>query len=503
MLSRAAIQIVLLTGLLTISSFSAVFATDANLEDADIRALNICEGVVQLFSRMPDSIWQGYDLSEQPFIYYRPGKWALLFNYRGNPEGFGPYPSNWPEISRSVQYFGGQFGNLSGQIGFDTRVDSLLIAAIPFNDQPFSVEFGFLAHECFHQYQYRNFGDIPWQREEKYPMLDPENTTLAVIEIELLTEALKYSLADDHTECTDMLLKFLTIRELRWDNGGEYLAAYERGKELSEGTAKYVEYKCLTSYPQLNYQSSLADYCKSLSRNIPAMTFQEYLISDMSSRLTDNTISPDNMPRNRIYAVACAQTFLLDYLGIDWRAKAEAAGDEFDFCGLLKQYLKANGFDYRMSVSELKREYRYDTILAKTLEQIEQYENDYRRACDNFMSQSGLLVKISLKSNGVRRSRSSMAKKWLVDKGEIELRENYGIYSLESKKLLLQIKDNGIIEYNDWDNRVKTVTFFIPHINLLLLDDVQLELGDNLDSSFDRIEIETDNFIFRYDSPAN
>ena len=494
-IKRYLISIITTTAMLL--AYSSAYSTTVQLADDDIRGLNICAGVIALFSQEADSIWPGYDLSKQPFIFYNPDKWVLLFNSPGQPDGFIEYPSNWPDLGAKALYHAGQYDNLSGQLSFDVQVDTLLVAAVPNSEDSVAKEFGFIVHECFHQYQYHHFGEIPWEREEKYPMLDAGNTALAYLEMQSLMAALKESEVDNKQECLAKLKQFVAIRKARWGRDDNYLTQYERGKELSEGTARYVEIKCLTKFKSMNYQP--ANGLSDIRNDFPNRTFVDYIINDFNNRITDGAISPENMPRFRIYSMACAQAYLLDYLNINWQDKAQIAGDEFDYYHLFIEHLGLNDDVLDALAKATMTEYKYGEVYNRAQALVDAYKNDYQQALDKFMAQPGIKVKISFSSQGIRRSRSSSATKWLFDNGGIEMREHYRIYSLEKSGLLLQLKDAGLIEKNNWQTNERTVVLFLPRIGTTMIDGRKYNARDNLQVDFDSIEMTTDNFDFKYE----
>ena len=76
--------------------FSSVY-DQKELSGNDSTILKVVEGIIQLFKQKPDVGWPGYNLAEQPFIIYTPGKWVLLINYPHQIEDFIPYPEDWPD----------------------------------------------------------------------------------------------------------------------------------------------------------------------------------------------------------------------------------------------------------------------------------------------------------------------------------------------------------------------------------------------------------------------
>lgn len=485
--------------------YTTIFTANLNSEElteSDLTVLKVCEGVIQLFKQYPDSVWPGYDLAQKPFIVYIPEKWALLFNYSKETNGFTSYPEDWPDLGTDVLFYEGQYKHLAGQLAFNLPIDTVEVAAIAFSGESDVEFFGTVVHENFHQYQkygkHPAFGEIPWEREEKYPIEDSKNTALAYLEMRLLMEALNAAYADNKKETEEYVKQFVAVRNLRWKQGDPFLARYEQGKEINEGTAQYVEIKSISLMKQAKYKSSLSGLTRSLNDDFSSISMPALLLKDFQERITGNSISPEDMPRYRIYPVGSAQGFLLDYFNIDWKNKAQKAGPEFTFSQLLRDHLKVDESQWDVLLKKAKDNYSYEEILASTNSLIKEYKNGFSRELESFEAQAGQRIQISLNPNGVRRSRSSRAKKWLVHEGTRELRSHFNIYSLKNDDLLLQVQDTGLLEENDWDKRIKKVVFFDPEMTSISLDGKPIKPVEAKLYQFKNIEIRGKNFKFSY-----
>jgi len=485
--------------------YTTIFTANLNSEeltDSDYTVLKVCEGVIQLFKQMPDSVWPGYDLAQKPFIVYIPEKWALLFNYTKEVDGFTAYPEDWPDLGDNVLFYQGQYKHLAGQLAFNLPVDTVEVAAVNFSGQSEVDFFSYVVHENFHQYQkygkHPAFGEIPWEREEKYPIEDSNNTALACIEMRLLLDALVAAYADNKKEAEEYVKQFVAVRNHRWTRGGPFVARYEQGKEINEGTAQYVEIKSISLMKQVNYKSSLSGLTSSLHNDFSSISMPALLLKDFQQRMTGHSISPEDMPRNRIYPVGSAQGFLLDYFNMDWKSKAQEAGPDFTFAQLLGDHLKVDESQLDDLLKKAKDNYGYQEILASTDSLIKEYKNGFNRELESFEAQAGNRIEIELSSNGVGRSRYSRAKKWLLDEGTRELRSHFNIYSLKNDDLLLQVQDAGLLEQNDWGKRIRKVTFFDPEITSISLDGKRIKPAEGKPYQFKNIEILGKNFKLSY-----
>lgn len=455
--------------------------------DSSYLILKTGEAVVQLFRKNADRIWPGFDLSRQPFIVYQQ-EWALLFNGPDSVDGFQKYPASWPRLEARVLYCPGQYKDLVGQLAFDVPVDTLKAVALGYIGVPAISFFAYVVHEAFHQYQRQAFGDIPWAREELYPIEDTENTALAVLEMRLLQEALKAK----HSQRRELIREFLAVRDTRW-NRDDFVKRYEQGQELNEGTAKYVEVRGV----------ELAERQKgnALRKDIAAASGGDYLGGEFQARYTGSALAPEDVLRNRIYPVGAALGKLLDELSVSWKAKAQAAGTEFSFAEMLRSKVPVDSSALPGLVEQTKARFRYSDIKAAADSLDQAYQAGFKAALDRFEATPGYRIEITLSAKNLRRSRSSSAKHWLMDKGSKDLRDHYKVYVLSSaltKDLSFEVHDAGLLEENDWQRGIRKVAFFTARIDSCRLDD-QLQLAANAtQSAFNRIELAGDNFKLSY-----
>jgi hypothetical protein len=220
-------------------------ARPSPLDSVDLRTI---AAVVTVFKTSRDSVWPGYDLSLRPFLVYRPGQWAVVLNPPGDIEGYQPYPESWPQLAAPALLHLGATPGLVGQLEFDFPLGSATTVAIPLADNlpAQALErarslFAFVVHEAFHQFQRATFGEIDEPSEERYPILDTENSARAALEIHILEDAVRAVERRDLAGARRFTGLFLAQRRFRWGRASPLVREFERAKELSEGTAKYVE----------------------------------------------------------------------------------------------------------------------------------------------------------------------------------------------------------------------------------------------------------------------
>jgi hypothetical protein len=458
---------------------------EAPLSDYEKMTLEVCRSVVMMFRASPSAVWPGYNLAEQTFLVYIPGKWVLLFNPPERVDEFTACPEGWPEFGTKVLYHEGSYGDLIGQLAFDFEIGGVKTVAIGLPEDlqgmpiPADVYLaGFIAHEAFHQFQAGHFGEIPWQREERYPILDRENTALACLEMKLLMNAVSRSEAGARREVEDLLRLFVAVRAERWRAGEAFVAGFEQGLEIREGTARYVEMKALS-------------LIKSTTRlpGFAALSFPGRLKEDFLARFTGEAVSPEDMPRNRLYPVGAALGYLCDFLGLEWKPSAQAAGPEFAFHLLLSKRLGAEKTPAAEIVTRVKEIYGYENILNATGKLIDDYREGFSREFESFNRQPLEKVELEFSYRGISRSRNSLAKTWLVDDGSKSLCRRYRVYTLKNADLSLQVREAGVYEENDWEAKHKKVVFYVPSIESIALDKTMVKPGEALSRPFRTLEI--------------
>lgn len=477
------------------------------LTEAEQLVLGTCASVVGLFERRSDDIWPGYDLSERPLAIYIPDRWVLLLNRESGAEGFGPCPDGWPELGTPVCCKTGDLGHLAGQLVFGYDAGGVQCVAVGFPDPlpPLdSLEekmFGHVVHEAFHQYQDESWGDVPWAREQEYPIEDVENAALAHLEMLLLVDAVEAAWADDRPSARALAAEFVAVRGLRWERSDGFVETYERGKETREGTARYVELRALDLLRRS--QSETSGSAAGRSESPGAAVLPDQLLQSFRDRMESGCIAVADLPRNRIYPVAAAQGFLLDYLGADWKREVEEATSDFTYARLLEERLKLETGGRDRLVERAKLRYAYEDLLAAAGGAVARHRDAYEAALGEFEAQGGRRVRIVFDSNGLYRSRGTSAEKLVVDRGTYEFCARYEVYTLELDGTFFKLHDLGLLEENDYEGRRKTVVFYAPDVTALTVDGGPVELAEVSAYSFSSIEMAGDGFELTHKSPGS
>lgn len=491
--------------------FSILFFTvnlsgHTNLSAQKITLLKVVAGIYHTFKYCADEIWPGYDLSGESYLVYMPNDFVLYLNGKKAPAEFEPYPPDWFDLGTNAFIHFGVYRDLVGQFAFDFSIDSTKTFAMGMpKDLLFSLEnpsytlLSTTIHEGFHQYQHTHFGEIPWAREELYPILDAENTALASMEMQILKDALKAMFEENSGRVDSLMKEFVAVRDYRWKHADTYVRKYEQGQEINEGTARYVEMKAMDCFFRRDTTRIQNRLFREIKQDLSGMTIRQLLIEDMEARLNGIAVPPDDMLRNRIYPVGAALGFLTDWLGIDWKMKFQAAGSEISFPGLLEEHFKLDSTRLSNLVARAKADFHYPKIRFSAQKLIDTYFAEYQKTLEKFNHQPGIRIEIHLSNNGIRRFRSTKNKKWIVKNGKKLLCLHYNLYSLKSLKkngLLLEIHDKALLDENNWQTRRKTVTFYSAQISSIMLNGSSSERKEETDWRFTKLKIEGDNFRF-------
>lgn len=480
------------------------------LTEHELTTLKACQGIVRLFKQYPDQIWPGFNLAARPVLVYIPGKWALLLNPPREATEFSALPPGWPNLGTKAGYYPGQFRDLIGQLVFDFPVGKSKTVAVGILENHFeslgpktAMIFGYIVHEAFHQFQSEAFGEIPWEREERYPILNPDNSALAALEMDLLRDAVDRAFRDRKEESVELLKMFVAVRTKRWGQAPPFVARYEQGQEVREGTASYVEKKSLQLAQTLKFDSSLSPLTGPLHQDLGMLPIQEIFQKDFAGRLTEDAVAPDNMIRNRIYPLGSALGFLADPFGPAWKQDLAHNTMTFSFSGYFRDKLGINETDLNLLVEEAKRRYAFNRVSESTEKLIADYKNGFATDMAGFASQAGTGMRIRLQYRSISRSRSSAGRVWVMDDGAKTLLTKVRVYTLKTEGFALQIQDSAVYEENEWDKKIREIDFFVQDLKRIIIDGADIEKLENGRSvAFKSIELGGENFTFSSSLPG-
>ncbi len=512
--ARRILQAVLVTMVLAVLVVSVASArgeasTDSSLNEDDLLILRVSEAILRLFDDGGAGVWSGYSLARQPFMVYVPERWALVFNAGSEAEGFTVPPDGWRLSGHDALYHEGKYDDLAGQLAFNVPVGDTATVALGFPEgmsdkieNAAGEAFAYVVHEAFHQYQYSAFGETPWEREERYPIADTENAARAWLEMRVLEDAVDAMESGDDDVCSALTSEFVALRTRRWAYASPFVERYEQGKELLEGTAKYVELRCVNLMEGLDYVSAIDGRPDPLANAFPPASTAHLIADELEQRRGETALEPQDIPRNRIYAVAGAEALLLDHFEVDWKPRAESESAEFVYADLLRERLGLDEAPLAEIADAAETSYGYAEALASAKRAWDEYQSGYASALAAFESQDGIRIEVAFGSQGVSRSRSSRADKWLMDEGRVTLCPMFGVYTLRADGWNFELRDAGLLETNDWDAGTKEVLFYAGGPESVAIDGTEFSGETGGERAFESIAVSGPGFRLTSDLPG-
>ena len=299
-------------------------------------------------------------------------------------------------------------------------------------------------------------------------------------------------MAKRQDEVESCLKEFVAVRDARWRRN-QFVRAFEHHEEIHEGTAKYVEVKTLSLTGGLHYSAGLPG---SLADDFRSASHPGYLLREFSARVTEGSVTPADMPRNRIYAVGAALGFFLDDIDPEWKKRVTVNAGAVSFLSLIKDGLHLKDGALPALLAEAKDTHKYEDARQAADRLITAHEKGFRDALAAFQAQRGYRIQMKLKSDGLNRSRSTGTTRWTVDEGRRSLCPHYNVYALRRSDLSLNLHGVGVLEEQDWGARTKTLTFFVPGVRSLSVDGAAADPLQPSASGFKRCELSGENLEF-------
>ncbi len=220
-----------------LAALLAIGACTAGSPDAGggERALSVAREVERLSGER--ALWPGFDPIAIPLAIYA-GDQTFLFRHPAPPEGFSPVARSEPAMFIYEGRHPAVTANSSAEIG-DTMTATLLLGNVP--EDRSSTDLAAVAlHEAFHVYQREHHPG--WQANEGDLFLYPTDEARILARRRLETAALQRALAvSDRSRVACWAWQALAFRGERFAGMDPAFAAYERGTELNEGLAAYVQ----------------------------------------------------------------------------------------------------------------------------------------------------------------------------------------------------------------------------------------------------------------------
>ncbi len=236
----------LIAGILLATCVSAApsVAEDAKeLRESDENPAVAVEHEVRLAAAnaAEEALWPGFDPLVVPLAVFDGAK-TFLFRHPAPPSGFTPVagasPGTWSWEGRHEAVT----ANTNSEIGGVATATLMVDRAEP--GRSFRNLAAVAIHEAFHVYQRAHHPD--WIGNEVDLFVYPTDAADLLALRRLETEALRRALAvDDEVGAACWARRALALRAERYAQMDSAFAAYERGTELNEGLATYVEMRAV------------------------------------------------------------------------------------------------------------------------------------------------------------------------------------------------------------------------------------------------------------------
>lgn len=372
-----------------------------------------------------NELFPGWDFRKTPVLFYRPNVQELLINFPHKPKGFTLYTGFNPLGDDTIYV-----RNDTTLVAYDDQNTSInfegirvLVVADPYSrmrnrlndifgrprefandwlkswqfipDPYFGLEV--ILHEAFHVYQDKMAPDKGANESavSQYPLLDPENNALYVIEGNILKDAL---LSEEPKARLEKIKEFVAVRSYRQSRLDSSLVEYENLNEYSEGLAKYVEYKFLKNGENIEparemyYHQGFNGYKGILPDKFRNAIDNMVNIVSVNDDRFGNKFGSGPF-RFRLYDLGACQALLLDYTMPEW--KELIFQPSVYLTDLLKHSAALNADELRRYLDLAKSEYRYDEAYRRKVEFEKEGKQKIEEKVASILRTEKTLVKIS------------------------------------------------------------------------------------------------------------
>ena len=355
-----------------------------------------------------EAIWKGWDLSNTPILFYRPGVQDILIGYPHKPAGFREITGFNPLGGETIYYRDGTtFIDTDGQ-NTVTDIDGVktLVVADTFSNQrnqlngvllgrdkdfartwlenwnflpddPYG-QMAMILHEGFHAFQDAQAPDKGPNEMAAvdYPLLDAANNASWALEAVLMRDALLPGSADTRAA---KIRELVAVRTERRAGLNKESIDYEDRTEYLEGLAKYIEFRFLREAqalepdPRLFFVHGFTGFGPKLEevRDKAVLRLKDVVAASVD--MTGNKFGVGPL-RFRLYSSGAALALLLDEVAPGWKAGIFKDGAYlFDE---LKKAVPLSAAEQASLVARARTEYGYEALAAEKRE----FEEEGRRA---------------------------------------------------------------------------------------------------------------------------
>lgn len=397
-------------------------STELKIDPLLLVSLRECRNIT---NSLGNGLFPGWNFQKTPVLFYRPNVQEILINYPHKPKGFSLYTGFNP-LGYDTIYVRNDTTLLSyDDQNTTTEVDSIgvLVVADPYSTlrsqfedilgrpkefasswlknwrfipNPYN-KLEVILHEAFHVYQNTMAPDKEANESvvAQYPLLDPENNALYVMEGNILKDAL---FATKSRVRLEKIKEFVAVRSYRQSRLDSSFVEYENLNEYSEGLAKYVAYKFMKSgeaiepTKEMYFHQGFNGY-----RGILAKQFRDR-IDNMVNVVAVNDDRFGNKfgsgpLRFKLYDLGACQALLLDYVMPRWKEKIFQPTTYLT--DLLKQSMSLNADELKRYLDQAKVEYRYDEAYRSKVEFEKEGKRKIEEKVTSILKTEKTLVEIS------------------------------------------------------------------------------------------------------------
>jgi hypothetical protein len=375
---------------LTFSTAHSIFSQHTPELKIDPMLLILLKECRNISDNLADKLFPNWSLRNIPVLFYRPNVQDVLINFPHKPKGFKEY-KNFNLLDGETFYYRNDttLFNIDDQ-NTSTEIDSVpvLVVADPYSSMrnvltdmlqrpkdfvsawlknwefipnPYD-KIKAILHEAFHVYQ-NKLAPQKGANESivaQYPLLDPENNALYVLEGNILKDAL---ITEKFETRLEKIKEFVAVRSFRQSRLDSSWVEYENLNEYAEGLAKYIEYKfmklgeAIEPIKEMQLLQGFNGYIETLSKQFQiALTNMVNIVAVNDNRF-GNKFGAGPL-RFKLYDLGACQAVLLDDVMPGWKEKIFQP-KEF-LSNLLIKSVALSNEELKQYLAKAKLEYNYD-----------------------------------------------------------------------------------------------------------------------------------------------
>jgi hypothetical protein len=372
-----------------------------------------------------NELFPGWDFRKTPVLFYRPNVQELLIGFPHRPEGFSEYRGFDPLGDETVYVRNDTTIFTLDDQNTSSTIDDIpvLVVADPYSSMrnqlrsvlerpkeladswleqwafipsPYD-ELAMILHEAFHVYQDAKAPDKSANEMvlSRYPLLDPVNNALFVLEGDILRDAL---LSTERSVRREKIAEFVAVRTFRHSLLDSSCAEYENLNEYVEGTAKYVEYEFLRTgervepIREMYYENGFNGYRGVLSGEFRRRIDNMVNVVAVNDDRWGNKFGSGPL-RFKLYELGACEALLLDDVMPEWK---DRIFDRGVYLGdMLRESMALSGEEMKRCLEEAKSAYDYDRAYESKLQFEREGKEFIRKKLDAILRTDRTLVKIS------------------------------------------------------------------------------------------------------------